>query len=78
MSITILKSILSRFFNIKTKQKVSTFPNSMVSYLELVNWMTLDYYRLFNVHVRTMGMHLVLLNILICHQGETILVLDIH
>ena len=39
--------------------------------------MTLHYYRLFNVHVRT-GMHLVLVNILICHRGETILVLDIH
>ena len=39
--------------------------------------MILHYYRLFNVHVRT-GMNLVLVNISICHQGETILVLDIH
>ena len=48
----------------------------LFQYFELVNWMALLYYRLFNVHVR-MGMHPVLVNILICHWGETILVLDI-
>ena len=50
MSITIPKSLLWRFFNIKIKQKVSTFPNLLFQYLELVNWMALLYYRLFNVH----------------------------
>ena len=76
MSITILKSLLLRFLKIKIKQKVSTFPKSIVS-ASRTGKLTLHYYRLLNIHVRT-GMHLVLVNILICYRGEAILVLDIH
>ena len=77
MNITVSKASFWDFLIRKSNGKYSTFLNFIHLYLEQMDWIALLFYQFFDLQVRT-GMNLVLVNILICHRGETILVLDFH